>query len=410
MSEFLELLPPDQALDLILSRYKPDVLLEEIETVNALGRVSAAPVRAAYALPGFNRSTVDGFAVRAADTYGASDSLPAYLQLMREVRMGTAADFKLDIGECALIHTGGMLPAGADAVVMVEHTQNVQANVVEIQRAVAPGENMLEAGEDVLPGEEVIPVGKRLRPEEIGGLMALGVTRLIVAAFPRVGLVSSGDEVIPPESKLQPGKVRDVNSYSLSALVERLGGTPVRYGIVPDRLEALSEAARQALADCEMAVITAGSSVSARDLTAQAIQSLGAPGVLAHGVNIKPGKPTILALCGGKPVIGLPGNPVSALVSARLFVLPLIERLLGLVEPAPASSLPARLSLNLASQTGREDWVPIRLTREGQGYLAEPVFGKSNLIFTLSRADGLIRIPAEVNGLSAGELVMVYLL
>ncbi|MCC7130542.1 MAG: molybdopterin molybdenumtransferase MoeA [Anaerolineae bacterium UTCFX2] len=410
MSEFLELLPPDQALELILSRYKPDAPREEVEAVDALGRVSAAPVCAPYALPSFNRSTVDGFAVRAADTFGASDSLPAYLQLRREVPMGAAADFELMAGECALIHTGGMLPAGADAVVMIEHTQNAPGNVVEIQRAVAPGENMLEAGEDVRQGEEVLPAGKRLRPEDIGGLMALGVTRLIVAASPRVGLISSGDEVIPPGNELQPGQVRDVNSYSLGALVERAGGTPVRSRIAPDRLEALSESAQRAHAECELVVITAGSSVSARDLTAQAIQALGAPGVLVHGVNIKPGKPTILALCGGKPVIGLPGNPVSALVSARLFVLPLIERLLGLAKPAPAPSLIARLSLNLASQAGREDWVPVRLVQEGQAYLAEPVFGKSNLIFTLSRADGLIRIPADANGLNAGESVTVYLL
>lgn len=409
MPEFLELLPPGQALDLMLSNYRPVVRAEVIDVANALGRVTAVPVTAPYALPSFDRSTVDGFAVRAADTYGASDSLPAYLRVAREVPMGAEAGFTLQSEECALIHTGGMLPAGADAVVMVENTQYAQARMVEIQRAAAPGENVLKTGEDVAQGEEVIPAGKRIRPEEIGGLMALGITRLQVAARPRVGLVSSGDEVIPPESDLKPGQVRDVNSYSLSALVERAGGAPVRYGIAPDRLEALSEAAARALAECEMVVITAGSSASARDLTAQAIQSLGEPGVLVHGVNVKPGKPTILAVCGEKPVIGLPGNPVSALVIARLFVVPLIEKLLGLAEHAPAPSLSARLSLNLASQAGREDWVPVRLVQDDQGYLAEPVFGKSNLIFTLARAHGLIRIPADANGLSAGELVTVYL-
>jgi molybdopterin molybdotransferase len=408
MPEFLELLPPQEALNRLLSHLSPEPKVEEIETTAALGRVTAAPVFAPYPLPSFPRSTVDGFAVRAADTFGANDSLPAYLNLIGEVPMGAAADLSLGVGECALIHTGGMLPAGADAVVMVEHTQQARAGEVEVLRAAAPGENVLKVGEDVVEGEEVIPRGARLRPPEIGGLMALGLTRVSVACRPRVGILSSGDEVIPPEAELRPGRVRDVNSYSLGALIEQHGGLPLRYGILPDASEALRAAAERALTECDMVIITAGSSASSRDLTAAVIDSLGRPGVLVHGVNVRPGKPTILAVCDGKAVVGLPGNPVSALVIASLFVAPVIHAWLGLRVGQLAPRLNARLTINLASQAGREDWVAVRLHETPQGYLAEPVFGKSNLIFTLARADGLVRIPPDANGLEAGQMVEVH--
>ncbi|MCK4900638.1 MAG: molybdopterin molybdenumtransferase MoeA, partial [Anaerolineales bacterium] len=222
--------------------------------------------------------------------------------------------------------------------------------------------------------------------------------------------ISSGDEVISPESELEPGQVRDVNAYTLSALIEQVGGIPKRYGIIPDDESALRASAASALEECEVVVITAGSSASTRDLTAQVIDSLGEPGVLVHGVNVRPGKPTILAVCNNKVMIGLPGNPVSALVIATLFVSPVVEVLMGLQRTRPRPSVSAQLTLNLASQAGREDWVPVRLISTPEGYQADPVFGKSNLIFTLSRADGLVRIPADANGLAAGESVKVFFL
>jgi molybdopterin molybdotransferase len=408
LPEFLELLPPDQALERFLGAFSPAVVSEEIETVHALGRVSAQPVIAPDPLPPFSRSTVDGYAVRASDTYGAGESLPAYLSLVGEISMGAPANFSLQPGSCALIHTGGMLPGAADAVVMVENTQPTSPEEVEILRAVAVGENVIMVGEDVMPGAEVIPSGRCLRPAEIGGLMALGFTSVKVVRRARVGLISSGDEVVPPQAALKPGQVRDVNSYTLSALVEQFGALPERYGILPDRAEALLEAARRSLDECDLVVITAGSSASVRDLTAQVIDALGKPGVLVHGVNVRPGKPTILAVCDGKPVIGLPGNPVSALVIARLFVIPVLRLLAGLEPQKLHPSILAKLSLNLASQAGREDWVPVHLQASSQGLQAEPVFGKSNLIFTLARADGLVRIPAPATGLDAGEMVEVY--
>jgi molybdopterin molybdotransferase len=411
MPEFLELLPPMEALNLLLDNLpKRTVQAETVATMDALGRVTAKTVISPEALPAFARSTVDGYAVQAADTYGASDSLPAYLSLVGEVQMGKSAEIRLHSGQTVTIHTGGMLPEGADAVVMLEYTQAAGAGELEILRPVAAGENILKAGEDVRAGQEVLPAGVRLRPAEIGGLLALGLMEVDVARLPRVALLSSGDEVIPPEKTPQPGQVRDINSYSLGALVQAQGGQPVRYGIIPDEESAFVDVLRQALNDCYAVIITAGSSASTRDLTSTVVDQMGEPGVLVHGVNVRPGKPTILAVCDGKPVIGLPGNPVSALVIAGLFVTPVIDRLLGINPSRPKPTVSARLTINLSSQAGREDWIPVKLSHTGEGYQAEPIFFKSNLIFTLAQADGLAYIPADATGRSAGERIEVALL
>ncbi|MBI5954010.1 MAG: molybdopterin molybdenumtransferase MoeA [Chloroflexi bacterium] len=413
MPEFLTLLPPDQARAELFSHLSaPTVDSELVEVVHALGRFTAADVVAPHPLPDFPRTTVDGYAVRAKDTFGASDTLPAYLNMIGEVPMGDTPSFELTAGQCALIHTGGMLSKGADAVVMIEYTQSVGTEI-EIFKSVADGENVIRIGEDVAQGQLVIPKGTQLRPAEIGGLMALGVTSVGVAKKPRVGLISTGDEVIEPSQTLRPGQVRDINSYTLSALIEKAGGESIRYGIFSDQFQVLKEAAAKALSECDVLIITAGSSASTRDMTAEVIRQLGEPGVLVHGINTRPGKPTILGVCDGKAVIGLPGNPVSALVNGYLFVVPVVEKLLGAL-PRPRASVKAVLTVNLPSQAGREDWQPVRLIEnrksEIANYEAVPIFGKSNLIFTLASADGLVRIPPDATGLSAGEVVEVVLI
>ena len=414
MPEFLKLIPTQQALQILLSHMQISVSREKVLAVNALGRVTAEAIYSPLPLPSFPRSTVDGYAVRAADTFGASESLPAYLRLIGEIQMGNSPGFDINRGETGLIHTGGMLPDSCDAVVMIEYTQQFGADTVEILRSVAVGENIIKIGEDVQTGQEVIPTGVRIRPTEIGGLAALGILELEVAKKPVIGLISSGDEITPPESNLLPGQVRDINSYSLSALIDQTGAIPIRYGIFPDQVDRLETIAAQALSECDMLIITAGSSASARDLTAKVINALGSPGVLVHGVNIKPGKPTILAICNNKVVIGLPGNPVSALVIASLFVVPAVESLLGLTNTGTRVRLLARLSTNIPSQAGREDWVAARLysdpSGDPSGYIADPIFSKSNLIFSLVRANSLIRVPPDATGLSAGDLVEVQVL
>ncbi len=452
MPEFLTLLPPDEARALLLSHLAgPLADSVSIDSIHALGRVLAEDILAPHPLPEFPRSSVDGYAVRAADTFGASESLPAYLTLIGEIPMGAPADLSLAPGQCALIHTGGMLPASADAVVMLEYTQTINrrdrkergenqkrnsANSalsavnpeIEILRAAAVGENVIQVGEDVRAGQVVIPRGASLREAEIGGLMALGIVSVRVARKPRVGLISSGDEIVEPDQAAGPGRVRDVNAYTLSALITRAGGEPVRYGIIPDDFSALQAVTKKALAECDAVIITAGSSASTRDMTADVIRTLGAPGVLAHGINTRPGKPTILGAADGKAVIGLPGNPVSALVNGFLFVQPVIEKLLGAL-PRPRPTVTARLTVNLPSQAGREDWWPVKLLPSlvigrapsaslqggfaragGEGWEAEPIFGKSNLIFTLAQADGLLRIPPDATGMGAGEVVEVVLM
>ena len=410
MPEFLKLIPTQQALQILLSHLEVNVTPERIRTIDALGRVTACSVHSAIPLPTFPRSTVDGYAVRASDTFGVSDSLPAYLRLIGEIHMGSAPGFDINHGEAGLIHTGGMLPDSSDAVIMLEYTQTIGSDTVEVMRPVAIGENTIKVGEDVQLGEEVIRAGVRIRPAEIGGLAALGMVEVEVAKKPVVGILSSGDEVVDPEDDIQPGLVRDINSYSLSALLEHTGAIPRRYGVYPDQYDQIYGNAAQALRECDVVIITAGSSASARDLTSRVINNLGEPGVLVHGVNIKPGKPTILAMCSHKVVIGLPGNPVSALVIASLFIVPVIEALLGLSNVAVRQKFFARLGTNVPSQAGREDWVAAHLAMDPNGYHVDPIFSKSNLIFSLVRANSMIRVPPDATGLSAGDMVEVYLL
>ena len=360
------------------------------------------------ALPAFVRSTVDGYAVLARDTFGANNTLPAYLRLAGEIHMGQHAPDPLLPGQAILIHTGGMLPVGADAVVMVENTQLSRPDEVEVLRAVAAGENLVNPGDDIGRGEVVLPAGQRLRPQDIGGLLALGITTVCVARTPLVGLISSGDELTPPAETPPLGKVRDINSYTVGALAARAGAAVRTYGLLPDDYDLLLQTAQRALQECDVLVFSAGSSAGTRDVTSGVINALGPPGVIVHGIAVKPGKPTILGVALGKPVFGLPGNPGSALVVADLLLVPTLFYMQGASAPPPRL-LQARLTHNLASSAGREDYVPGRFVeREGERWV-EPLFGKSNLIFTLVKADGAILIPLHATGLAASQIVDVRL-
>jgi molybdopterin molybdotransferase len=407
MPEFFNVLPPDEARELLFSHLTRPVATEVVDTADALGRVTAGVTYAPHALPAFRRSTMDGYAVRAADTFGASESLPAFLTVVGEVLMGRAAAVELAPGEAAIVHTGGMIPETADAVVQVELTQGMGASSafphdIEVLRA-------LQVGEDVQEGAEILPGGHRLRPQDLGGLLALGITQVEVAQQPRVSILATGDEVVAPARETEPGQIRDINSYTVSGQTQQAGGIPVRGGIVEDDLEALQAAAAAALAGSDMLVMSAGSSVSVRDVTVEVIDGLGKPGVLLHGVATRPGKPTIVGVVAGKPVLGLPGNPVSAMIQFDMFGVPAIYRLQGARERPRQGLVWARLSQNLASETGREDYVPAQLQEGEEGLLAVPVFGKSNLIYTLVNADGLIKIPLNKGGVPAGEWVEVRL-
>jgi molybdopterin molybdotransferase len=407
-TELFTVRPPAEAWTIFAQRFTPIVRTERISTSQSLGRVLAETIASPQDLPEFPRSTVDGYAVNAADAYGATPGLPALLAVVGEALMGQASTTPVGVGEAVLMHTGGMLPPNANAVVMVEQTQRVDATSIEVFKPVAEGENVVQVGEDVRQGETIFAPGQRMRPQDIGALMALGVTEITVAARPRIAILSTGDEVISPEQTPQPGQVRDVNSYSLAALSLRAGALPLNFPIIPDRRAALAAAAHEAKAAADIVVFSAGSSVSYRDMTVDVIQEMGTPGVLVHGVSVKPGKPTILAVCDGTPVFGLPGNPVSAMVIFDLFVAPTICALLG-AQPLPKRQMRARLVRNIASVTGREDYVAVRLEARAGEPWAIPVLGKSNLIYTLVHSEGTVVVPLDANGLAAGEWVDVWL-
>jgi molybdopterin molybdotransferase len=391
----------------VLSGFRPArrTAVETVPLAEALHRVPAAATLSPAPLPGFAKSTVDGFAVRAADTYGASEGLPSYLDLVGAVRMGRAPDVTVPAGGCVAMPTGGVLPAGADAVVMVEYTAETMPGTVEVTRPVAPGAGLVRADEDVAAGGELVPGGRPLRAPDLGLLAAAGVVEVAVHARPRVVVLSTGDEVVPPSTpELRAGQVRDATASALAGLVRDAGGEPVLAGIVPDDAGALGTALKEALRDADLVVVSAGSSVGARDETAGAVAALGE--IWCHGIALKPGKPTLLAHCGGVPLIGLPGNPLSALVVFRLVGVPLVWRLAGCERPPPEPSTRARLSRDLPSMTGRVDIVQVTVA-DG---VATPVFGPSALLSVLTRADGCLVVPEAATGLDAGAEadVMLY--
>jgi molybdopterin molybdotransferase len=378
--------------------------VETVELAAALHRVPAARVRAPSALPGFVRSTVDGFAVRAADTYGASEGLPSYLDLLGAVRMGAAPTVAVRPGGCVAIPTGAVLPDGADAVVMVEYTAETMPGTIEITRPVAPGGGLVRADEDVAAGAALVPAGRPLRAPDLGLLAAAGVTAVAVHARPRVAIISTGDEVVPPHTvELSPGQVRDATASALAGLITDAGGEPVHAGIVGDEPGALTSRLRDVLPDVDLVVVSAGSSVGARDETAGAVAEVG--DIWCHGLAIKPGKPTLLAECGGIPLIGLPGNPLSALVVFGQIGVPLLWRTAGCETPPPQPSTRARLSRDLASAAGRLDVVQVKVC-DGT---AEPLFGPSALLSVLTRADGYLVVPEPATGLDAGTDIDVTL-
>src|SRR6516162_11755402 len=363
----------------------------------ALHRVPAAPVTAPHPLPGFARSTVDGYAVRAADTYGVSEGLPGYLTVAGAVLMGTEPTTTVMPGTAVIMPTGGALPPGANAVVMIEYTAEAMPGTIEVVRPVAPGEGVVRADEDAKPGDVITGGGRPLRPQDLGMLAAAGVTSVTVHRKPVVTIFSTGDEVVPADTQvLKPGQVRDATAAALAALVADAGGKPVFGGIMPDDPGALEKALRHALPASDVLVISAGSSVGVRDETANAVARLGEPGIWCHGLAIKPGKPTVLAECAGVPVIGLPGNPRSALVVFRLIGMPVVRLVGGCESPPPQPSTRARLSRDLASAAGRFDVVQVTVSEDG---IATPVFGLSALLSVLTAADGYIVIPDDATGL-----------
>ena len=396
-------------------------LLEQLEHIkietesvilpDAFNRVSANNVYSPEDLPPCDRSTMDGYAVIAADTFGASQTLPAYLDVTGEVFMGQQPNGTITRGNCYKIPTGGMLPDGADAVQMFEHTVAIDEHMIELVKDVGSGSNIIRQGDDIRKGACAVSAGTLLRPQDIGLLAGLGIECVEVFRKLRVAIVSTGDEIVSYSQPLPIGKIRNINSITLRGSVERLGAEVIDYGIVPDTEDHFFPVIEQAVAETNLVLFSGGSSVGMKDLGEQAISRLGQPGILVHGVALKPGKPVIIGLCQNTPVFGLPGHPVSALVCFNLFVEPAIKKLsgqkIGLNPIEPSITATLRRSINSAA--GRLDIVRVRLSRENDKILAFPVLGRSGAISTLSNAHGYFLIDEETQGLPEGSPVEVFI-
>jgi len=386
--------------------------IEEADIKIALHRFLAEEIVAPVNLPGFNRSTMDGYAIRAEDSFGATDSLPSYLKIIGEIKMGVRPEFKITPGEVVKISTGGMLPEGANAVMMVEYTEQIDDINIEARRSISPWENVVREDEDLKTGEIILRKGHRLRPQDIGVLAGIGKTNIKIYRKPKIAIISTGNEIIPAEGEPRIGQIRDINSYTLGACIEEAGGIPVYRGIIKDEVILLEQEIKKTIKEdkVEAVIISGGSSVGVRDVTLEVLNRLGRPGVLIHGVSVKPGKPTILAIADNRPIFGLPGHPVSAMIIFDLFVRPLISWLQGgEYNYNSAKEIEAELTCNIVSDSGREDYVRVFIYKEGEKIYAEPILGKSGLISTIVRASGLIKIGLNIEGLEKGSKVNVEL-
>ena len=401
MSRFLHVVAVEDAVA-TAARIAPAPVLEKIPWGSATGRVLAEDVPADMDIPGFDRSVVDGFAVRSGDTTGSSDATPALLQCTGRVVMGSSDPHNSVMqGTCVYIPTGGVLPAGADAVVMVEHTEET-ADTVLVKRPVSYGENVLLHDDDFRKGETVLIAGRKLTPQDAGVLAAVGCTEVTVAKKPVVGIISTGNELVPVTARPGPGQVRDANASMLAAYLAEYGCESRLYGIVRDERDEFETVTSRAVRECDVVLLSGGSSKDDRDMTAGVIAGRGE--VLVHGIAIAPGKPTIIGRIEGKPVIGLPGHPASAFVVLIAVVRPLLDRMLGLEKPLLLASS-AVLGDSIPSQKGREEYVRVRI----ENGVATPLFGKAGLLNTLVKSDGLVRIPSGCEGLEKGTSVEVIL-
>ncbi len=394
----------------ILEKFAP-VGTERIALDESLHRILAEDVTAPFDLPPFNRSTVDGYAVQAQDTFGASETNPVLLSVVGEVLMGSPTDLVIAQGEAVAVPTGGMVPKGADTVLMVEFSEKVDEKTVQAKKALSPLENVIERGEDIKAGGKIFTRGHRIRPQDLGAMAAFGKSEVLVYRKPRVAIVSSGDEIVDIREEPRLGEIRDMNRYSLSAQVEMAGATPLFLGIARDSFDNMKSICEEGLRESDMLIVSGGSSVGTLDYTTEVIKSFPDSEIMVHGISLRPGKPTIIGRSGAKPVVGLPGHPVSAMVVFALFMKPLIWRLSGHVAPIRplGKRVSAILTRNVPSPSGREDYIRVRAEEKEGKVLAHPILGKSGSISTMVEANGLIKIDIGSEGLEEGTPVEVLL-
>ncbi len=410
MKGFFRVQTPDE-LYKKLGRFRP-LSSEKTPMEASLHRVLAEDIISPVNLPEFPRSIVDGFALKAKDTYGSSEKNAGLVRVVGEIRMGQLSDVEVRDGEAVKVATGGMVPKGADAVEMVEYTERVDDQTIHVFKTLSPLENVIQKGEDIQAGERLLQRGRRIRPQDMGLLAGIGRREVPVFLRPRVGIISSGDEIIPIEEPAHPGQIRDINRYTISSMAAETGAIPIFLGIVQDRFDAIKEKLEQGFEESDMVVITGGSSVGTLDLTIDVLQSFAGSELIAHGVSVRPGKPTLIADIDGKPFVGLPGHPVSAMVVFHLFGRPILNILSGLSqeEALRQRKTRARATRNIPSVAGREDYVRVSLQEKEGTLWAHPLFGKSGAIAHLVQADGLLKIGIHEEGLDEGEEAEVVLL
>ncbi len=401
MTEFLKVVKYDEAVAKIKQHF-PVRRIERLSLLSASGRLLAQDIIGPEDLPSFDRSTVDGYAVRAEDSFGSSESLPAYLDYQGEVKMGEAAGIKIEKGQCCWVPTGGMMPPGTDAMVMVEYTERLGDDTILIYRPVGPGENLMLKGEDVKRGQSLFKPRKVLRPQDIGFLASLGINTIDVYQPYKIGIISTGDEIVPIDINPAVGQVRDVNTHALASAVYCCGSIPCTYPIVKDDFQALKAIVLKALEENDILLMSGGSSVGIMDVTIDVLLSIPGSELLFHGLAIKPGKPTLAVRVNEKMVIGLPGHPVSALMIFSIICSPLLKT-------DSSQRVTVKVTQNIASQPGRDDFVPVVLEEKDHQLLGRPLLGKSGLMSILSLADAFIHIPYEQQGILAGSSITAWL-
>lgn len=383
--------------------------IKTVKLMNAAGQTLAEDIISTCAVPHFRRSTVDGYAVISKNTQGASESIPVFLDNIEEINIGYPAKSNLKDGQCAYVPTGGMVPDGADAVVMVEYCEPFDKNSIAVYDSVSVGRNLVSIGEDLQSGDVILKKGTTLRPQEIGALASAGVGTVAVYEPLKLTIISTGDELIPPDKKPEPGQVRDINTYALETLAKKHGFDVTATYVLRDEEETLRSVIAESMKSSDIVAVSGGSSQGKKDMTAKIMDELAKPGVFAHGISVKPGKPTILGYDekSQTALIGLPGHPAAAMIVFELVVAFVKNKLIG---QAREKCVYAKMQTNVGSAPGKTTCQMVKLTQGDNGYTAEPIFGKSGLMSALTAADGYTLIDMNKEGLHKDELVKVFLI
>jgi len=399
----LSVVSPEEVFEIINSSFKQIEAAEELPLLDAVGRIASEDIKSEEYIPGFDRSAMDGYAVKASDTFGCSDSIPAILKIKGAVQMGQCLDLEIEKGTCYYVPTGGAIPKGADSVVMIEYTEDYGDGTVGILKPAASGSNYVFKGDDVKPGQVIIHKGKRLSSAEIGSLASLGISKVKVYKKIRVGIISTGDELVDVSETPKPGQIRNINSTTLSAIAKEAGADYIDYGIVKDDEKLITDILLKAASECDLVLMSGGSSAGDKDNAAKIIEAQGE--LLFHGIAVKPGKPTMLGIVNAKPVFGIAGHPGGAYFIANVFVRAMIEKLSG--TKGQSVQRLALLSEAVSSNHGRAQYIAVKLRTEDGLTYADPIISKSGLITNLAEADGYVYIERDCEGMEKNTLVEV---